>query len=37
MEEYRGYSKDLRILTYKMLLDKFNEKYDHLQENKKRF
>ena len=30
MEEYRGYSKDLRILTYKMLLDKFNEKYDHL-------
>ena len=30
MEEYRGYGKDLRILTYKMLLDKFNEKYDHL-------
>jgi hypothetical protein len=30
MEEYKGYSKDLRILTYKMLLDKFNEKYDHL-------
>jgi hypothetical protein len=30
MEEYKGYSKDLRILTYKMLLEKFNEKYDHL-------
>jgi len=30
MEEYKGYSKDLRILTYKLLLDKFNEKYDHL-------
>jgi hypothetical protein len=30
MEEYKGYGKDLRILTYKMLLDKFNEKYDHL-------
>ena len=30
MEEYRGYGKDLRILTYKLLLDKFNEKYDHL-------
>ncbi len=28
MEEYKGYGKDLRILTYKMLLDKFNEKYD---------
>jgi len=30
MEEYKGYGKDLRILTYKMLLEKFNEKYDHL-------
>jgi hypothetical protein len=30
LEEYKGYSKDLRILTYKMLLEKFNEKYDHL-------
>ena len=30
MEEYRGYGKDIRILTYKMLLEKFNEKYDHL-------
>ena len=30
MEEYKGYGKDLRILTYKLLLDKFNEKYDHL-------
>tara|TARA_R110000868_G_scaffold3601_8_gene22699 strand:+ start:970 stop:1803 length:834 start_codon:yes stop_codon:yes gene_type:complete len=30
MEEYRGYGKDIRILTYKMLLEKFNDKYDHL-------
>lgn len=30
LEEYKGYSKDLRILTYKILLEKFNEKYDHL-------
>ena len=30
MEEYKGYGKDIRILTYKMLLEKFNEKYDHL-------
>ena len=29
MEEYKGYGKDIRILTYKMLLEKFNEKYDH--------
>ena len=30
MEEYKRYGKDIRILTYKMLLEKFNEKYDHL-------
>ena len=30
MEEYKGYGKDIRILTYKILLEKFNEKYDHL-------
>lgn len=30
MEEYKGYGKDIRILTYKMLLEKFNDKYDHL-------
>jgi hypothetical protein len=30
LEEYRGYSKDLRVLTYRLLLDKFNDKYDHL-------
>ena len=30
IEEYKGYGKDIRILTYKMLLEKFNEKYDHL-------
>ena len=30
LEEYKGYGKDIRILTYKILLEKFNEKYDHL-------
>ena len=35
MEEYKGYSKDLRVLTYKLLLDKFNEKYDHLNTQQK--
>jgi len=35
LEEYKGYSKDLRGLTYKLLLDKFNEKYDHLNSQQK--
>ena len=35
LEEYKGYSKDLRGLTYKLLLDKFNEKYDHLNPQQK--
>jgi hypothetical protein len=30
MEEISGYDKDLRILTYRVLLEKFNEKYDDL-------
>jgi len=30
MEEINGYDKDLRILTYRVLLEKFNEKYDDL-------
>ena len=30
MEEVNGYDKDLRILTYRVLLEKFNEKYDDL-------
>ena len=35
LEEYKGYSKDLRGLTYKLLLDKFNEKYDYLNPQQK--
>jgi hypothetical protein len=35
LEEYKGYSKDLRGLTYKLLLDKFNEKYDYLNSQQK--
>lgn len=35
LEEYKGYSKDLRVLTYKLLLEKFNEKYDHLNTQQK--
>lgn len=30
VEEYSKYSKDLKLLTYKILLEKFNEKYDNL-------
>ena len=33
--EYKTYSKDVRILTYQMLLEKFNEKYDHLNPKQK--
>lgn len=35
MEEYKTYSKDLRVLTYKMLLERFNDKYDHLKPEQK--
>ena len=30
MEEFSGYDKDLRQLTYRVLLEKFNDKYDSL-------
>ena len=30
IEEYSKYDKDLRLLTYKILLEKFNNKYDNL-------
>lgn len=30
IEEYSSYDKDLRLLTFKILLEKFNEKYDRL-------
>lgn len=29
MEEYKTYPKDVKILTYRIMLEKFNEKYDH--------
>jgi len=35
LEEFKGYDKELRILTYKILLDKFNKKYDNLNNNQK--
>ena len=30
LKEFQTYDKDLRILTYKVLLEKFNSKYDNL-------
>jgi len=36
LEEFGGYDKDLRILTYKILLEKFNSKYSELNLNQKR-
>ena len=35
LEEFKGYDKDLRILTTKVLLDKFNDKYEDLLESQK--
>jgi hypothetical protein len=35
MEEFKSYDKDLRILTYKVMLEKFNGKYASLNENQK--
>jgi hypothetical protein len=35
MEEFKTYDKDLRILTYKVMLEKFNGKYDGLNDNQK--
>ena len=29
MEEYMKYPKDVKILTHRLMLEKFNEKYDH--------
>jgi len=36
LEKYKGYKKDVRILTYKLLVDKFNSKYSVLDENQKK-
>ena len=35
INEFESYDKDIRILTYKILLEKFNEKYDGLNNNQK--
>lgn len=35
LSEYKTYTKDIRNLTYQMLLEKFNEKYDHLNNKQK--
>lgn len=35
LEEFKSYDKDLRILTYRVLLEKFNGKYVNLNENQK--
>ena len=36
MEDYAKYDKDTRLLTYKVLLEKFNDKYSGLGENQKK-
>jgi len=35
IEEFKSYDKDLRILTYRILLERFNGKYDNLSTNQK--
>ena len=35
INEFQNYDKDLRILTYRVLLEKFNDKYDTLLEDQK--
>lgn len=35
IEEFKSYDKDTKLLSYKILLDKFNEKYSNLGENQK--
>ena len=35
LEEFKNQDKDIRILTYKVLLEKFNDKYDNLNKNQK--
>ena len=35
MEDYAKYDKDTRLLTYKVLLEKFNNKYSGLEDNQK--
>jgi hypothetical protein len=35
LTEFQSYDKDLRILTYKVMLEKFNGKYESLNDNQK--
>ena len=35
LTEFKSYDKDLRILTYKVMLEKFNGKYESLNDNQK--
>lgn len=35
LEEFRNQDKDIRMLTYKVLLEKFNNKYSNLNKNQK--
>jgi hypothetical protein len=35
LEEFRNQNKDIRVLTYRVLLEKFNDKYDNLNNNQK--
>lgn len=35
IEEFKSYDKDIRILTYRVLLEKFNDKYGSLNPNQK--
>ena len=35
IEEFKNYDKDLRMLTYRVILEKFNGKYDKLNSNQK--
>jgi hypothetical protein len=35
LKEFQAYDKDLRILTYKVLLEKFNEKYNSISSEQK--
>lgn len=35
LEEFKSYDKDLRILTYRVMLEKFNGKYANLNDNQK--
>ena len=35
IEEFKSQDKDVRLLTYRVLLEKFNDKYSHLSDNQK--